>query len=156
MTTTRTDQAFQESVQAMADWITFLEQKKLAYERQLERARAAGTEPPAAEIPAVAIDAVSPISVVEMEDGLDYAWQVLATDSFDAEMDAWDLVDEPESMGAGEKGSEMDGEGENPALSLPWQETMTQQNDAAAEVQGSVGVGEMKDEDSDDGADLWL
>ena len=71
-------------------------------------------------------------------------------------MDAWDLVDEPESMGAGEKGSEMDGEGENPALSLPWQETMTQQNDAAAEVQGSVGVGEMKDEDSDDGADLWL
>ncbi|RLD06655.1 MAG: hypothetical protein DRI56_07820, partial [Chloroflexota bacterium] len=35
---TKADETFQESVQALAAWITFLEGKKLTYRQQLERA----------------------------------------------------------------------------------------------------------------------
>ena len=36
----KADETFQESVQALAVWITFLEGKKRTYEQQLERASA--------------------------------------------------------------------------------------------------------------------
>lgn len=38
MSQTKADETFQESVQALANWLTFLEEKKREYQHQLERA----------------------------------------------------------------------------------------------------------------------
>jgi hypothetical protein len=82
---TKADETFQESVQALADWITFLEGKKGVYQRQLERASAAQ----APEDDSTELDAsVDAVAVIETADPEMASW-----DEGDQELDSWDQVE---------------------------------------------------------------
>jgi hypothetical protein len=82
---TKADETFQESVQALADWITFLEGKKGTYQRQLERASAAQ----APEDDNTELDAgVDAVAVIETADPEMASW-----DEGDQELDSWDQVE---------------------------------------------------------------
>jgi hypothetical protein len=82
---TKADETFQESVQALADWITFLEGKKGVYQRQLERASAAQ----APEDDNTELDAgVDAVAVIETADPEMASW-----DEGDQELDSWDQVE---------------------------------------------------------------
>jgi hypothetical protein len=80
---TKADETFQESVQALADWITFLESKKGTYQRQLERASAAQ----APEDDNTELDAGA-VAVIETADPEMASW-----DEGDQELDSWDQVE---------------------------------------------------------------
>jgi len=47
---TKTDEAFQEAVLALRDWLVFLEQKAQEYREQLERARRKAEAAPASVV----------------------------------------------------------------------------------------------------------
>jgi hypothetical protein len=82
---TKADETFQESVQALADWITFLEGKKGVYQRQLERASAAQ----APEDDNTELDpSVDAVAVIETADPEMASW-----DEGDQELDSWDQVE---------------------------------------------------------------
>ena len=100
-TQTKADETFQEGVQALANWIQFLEGKQRTYKQQLERARAAGNGQAAEESPfdsaaAAVIPADPPaVMVIGRDDGSDDAWQIVGIgNAGDAEMEAWDLESE--------------------------------------------------------------
>jgi hypothetical protein len=98
---TKADETFQESVQALADWITFLEGKKGVYQRQLERASAAQ----APEDDNTELDAgVDAVAVIETADPEMASW-----DQGDQELDSWDQV---ESDDAEEAAVQPDDDGE--------------------------------------------
>ena len=82
---TKADETFQESVQALADWITFLEGKRGVYRRQLERASAA-------QVPGddnTELDAgVDAAAVIETADPEMASW-----DEGDQELDSWEQVE---------------------------------------------------------------
>ncbi len=82
---TKADETFQESVQALANWITFLEGKRGVYRRQLERASAA--QAPEGER-VEQEDVVETLAAIEDVDPEMAAW-----DQDDAELDSWDQVE---------------------------------------------------------------
>jgi hypothetical protein len=102
---TKADETFQESVQALANWVAYLEQKKTYYTRQLERASQQGAQKPPEETeirgPAAPdLDADVPEPAAELpQPELEGTWvRVESGDwagSEDAELEAWEGEEGP-------------------------------------------------------------
>ena len=87
MSLTKADETFQESVQALANWLVFLEEKKAAYARQLERA---------ISVQSTSVETIPPIAPEHPNNGHDPAekqpvGKVEASAPADTLLDAWDV-----------------------------------------------------------------
>ncbi|MEA3341763.1 MAG: hypothetical protein U9R15_17500, partial [Chloroflexota bacterium] len=79
---TKADETFQESVQALANWLTFLEGKLNYYTRQLERARAhqsQGEQPVEVETPPVAPVEETKKAEASFSGGVDWRWGLIGS-----------------------------------------------------------------------------
>ena len=100
----KADETYQESIQALADWITFLEGKQRQYARQLERASAAQQGRGDEALTEVGEDAEAAIHEVPLaeEDPEMAAWDEVEKEDFslieeDAPaMDTWGFEEEEE------------------------------------------------------------